>query len=417
MGTHTDAVVPNWRQSRISIGPQPTLMVRQTGFSPTQWHDGSPMRWTSGQATLTLPWSEGMSIDHLEPEIWPDAGRDTHVIIAVNGKEQDFALTGADAACLQFSLKDIPFARDLSISLRSHSPGDSQQQSRGLPLKDIRLFRQPSRARKERAAFAGRFSGDRPWYEQNSLLFAELLTEPKRLRKLQITGGEPFLLPQTEEMLDYLIDTGVAANIVLNVSSNCTVLTDAHLEKLSKFRRIELCLSIEGVEEDQEYIRFPSKWTDISANVERFKTLANASVQVNPTVQVYNFMRMDRLIQWCDGRGLAFYPQRLVDPQHLSITVAPESARKQAARRIRAASERLVMPTNRQNAMALMHMLEAEYPQSNQTTVNDFMWFTNDLDRSRGQSFADLHAELLEHFRDAGLPWIDETVFLKKAKH
>jgi hypothetical protein len=43
------------------------------------------------------------------------------------------------------------------------------------------------------------------------------------------------------------------------------------------------------------------------------------------------------------------------------------------------------------------------------------MVFTNDLDVSRKQSFADTHAELLELIRQAGLEWSAETRFATPA--
>ena len=49
--------------------------------------------------------------------------------------------------------------------------------------------------------------------------------------------------------------------------------------------------------------------------------------------------------------------------------------------------------------------------------LRTFMIFTNDLDQSRGQRFADTHAELVALFAEAGLPWSDETRHAHLAPH
>jgi MoaA/NifB/PqqE/SkfB family radical SAM enzyme len=437
---HYDTRLPSWRRDKLCIGPRAALMVKQTGFRELQWRDGAPLAWTAGEAVLQLPWREEATAERLEVEIWDEPGRDSKVVIEVNGAQREFDVPSSGMTCLQFPLADVPQGRELSITIRSHSPlklsltelasvefrfptskaggievkagGHSagRTEIRGLPIKDIRLHRAPVAARNGRTAFASRFSGDHPWQEQNSLLFAELLAEPTRLRKLQLTGGEPFLMPKTEEMMEYLIDTGVAGNIILNISTNCTALSDALLHKLAQFRHVELCMSIEGVQEDQEYIRFPASWAQVSSNVKRFKTLDNANLQINPTVQIYNMMRMDRLIAWCDETGVSFYPYRLIHPRFLAIEVAPASARIEAAKRVRNLLPDIASERTRHNAEALVEMLVEGLEQpTNADVVADFMRFTNDLDRSRGQNFAHSHGELVEHFAASGVSWLQET--------
>jgi hypothetical protein len=60
--------------------------------------------------------------------------------------------------------------------------------------------------------------------------------------------------------------------------------------------------------------------------------------------------------------------------------------------------------------------LEGSENPANADVIADFMRFTNDLDRSRGQDFARSHGELVEHFAASGILWLEETTHFAKTR-
>jgi glutamate-1-semialdehyde 2,1-aminomutase len=329
---------------------------------------------------------------------------------------------------IEIDLSAVPIGDELKIRIQSKKwvpsdTGNLQLNLVGLPIRDIRLLRPKTRG-SSRRALGGRFSGDGAWYQQASLLYGELLKDPTRLKKVKITGGEPLLSPHTGEVLEYLIDRGAAADLVLDLTTNCTKVDDELLAKLAKFHRVEIGISIDGTQLDQEYIRFPVKWREVSENVRRFMTLKNAYFQVQPTVQLYNMLTISDLLKWCDDLDILFYPQLLFYPHHLSIDLAPLEAFRRAASRLLAAIPTVKRADNRDHASRLARALadkaaggaDGAAGRAERTRlVHEFMRFTNDLDKSRGQSFRETYPELLQLFADDGYPWHDEGRFYSPA--
>jgi MoaA/NifB/PqqE/SkfB family radical SAM enzyme len=435
---HHDILPPVWRKNSVSIGPQAKLGVALHGFGDAEPGQGQIVRWTTGEASLSLAWLDSYKVASLEIDIADEPGRDRQAKIEVNGVARTFVVADSGKATIEFDISDIAIGKELSIAIRSNSSpggpaldrpgaveflitmspshdrpqlevrsgGHPASARRGLPISDIRLIRRPERFARQRTVLSSRFSGDGAWYEQTSVLFAEILRAPDRLRKLQITGGEPLALPQTERLFEHLIDVGAARNITLALSTNCTFASNALLDKLGQFGRVELNMSIEGVDVDQEYIRFPSKWEEIASNVQKFQRVPGISLSVTPTVQVYNFLRMDKLLMWCDEIGVYFYPQMLFDPNFISLAVAPRAAKLEAIERVKQALGRIRRPETTSFVEALFGMLAADIDKPlDPQLVATFMRFTNELDQSREQRFADSHAELLEFFRASGYTW------------
>jgi glutamate-1-semialdehyde 2,1-aminomutase len=417
--------LPFWKKGAVSIGPKPQIGIRYEGFGALEYHDGVPRCWTTGDAAISLPWTEGQTLAAMEIELWSELVYEASVLIEINGVEFPLVDLQPPAMVLQTDLSALTMGQELTIRVQSKKwvhddTGALKLSLVGLPIRDIRLHRPKTRG-PARRALGGRFAGDGAWYQQASLLYGELLKDPKRLNKVKITGGEPLLSPHTDEVLEYLIDSGAAANLILDLTTNCTKVNDELLAKLAKFHQLEIGISMDGAQLDQEYIRFPSKWQEVSDNVRRFKTLKNAYFQVQPTVQLYNMLTISDLLKWCDELDITFYPQFLFHPPQLSIDLAPVEALRRAADRLWQAIPNVRRPDNRDHASRLARAFADKAAaggtvdrEERSRLVHEFMRFTNDLDKSRGQSFRETYPEMAQLLADDGFAWRDDTRFLDR---
>lgn len=423
--------LPFWKRDVVSIGPKPSIGVQYKGFGPLDFKNGLPVSWTTGDTVLDLPWDGESRLKSIEIELWDGALPEADVLVEINDLRYPVVKTGPGINSIAMELSGQELGNNLTIRIKSQAweldgSGRARMVPVHLPIRDVRLIREKStKAKRTRQALGGRFSGDGYWYEQASLLYGELLKEPDRLVKIKITGGEPLLSPYTEQMLEYLIDSGTAGRITLDLTTNCTTVTNTIIEKLRRFHRVELGLSIDGLKLDNEYIRHPTKWEAISENVKVLKTLENAYFQVQPTIQIYNILRISELLKWCDDLDMRFYPQILFDPLHLSLEIAPAEARRRAATRVENIVPKLARADNRESATNLIGVLAggaASTPHddsaalSRNELLHRFMLFTNDLDRSRNQSLLDANPELVELLEAEGHPWIGETLYYRERK-
>ena len=155
------------------------------------------------------------------------------------------------------------------------------------------------------------------WYSDEAKIWVELEKYVPFLELIYLTGGEPTLVEGNYKFLQKLIDSGDSKRISLVFNTNVTNAQKRFLDIISKFKRISLNLSIDGTKGIQEYIRYPSKWTAITKNlntiIEHSKTTETGfDFNFTPAVSIINVANFNSLIEW--AYNLA------INNQHKNIT-------------------------------------------------------------------------------------------------
>ena len=136
------------------------------------------------------------------------------------------------------------------------------------------------------------------WYDTD-IFFNTVKQVSSGLKRIYISGGEPFLIKQHHLFIDHFLKTGVYNHVVIDMNTNLTYLDQSLLKKLAKFKRAQFSVSIDAYGEKNNWIRSPSNWTKIEKNMETLlKFPGNVKVSINCTVSVYNILYLSELINW-----------------------------------------------------------------------------------------------------------------------
>lgn len=163
------------------------------------------------------------------------------------------------------------------------------------------------------------------------------------LKHLDIPGGEPMLsgVPQQKQLLKYYIDNNKAHDISLHYFTNCTIFPDDEwLSLWQYFKQIEIQLSIDGVGERFEYLRYPGNWLEVEQNAIKYKqlqsTMPNLKLSISTTVSAYNIGYLDEVIDWAlENNYDAPWLGRLHNPIHLRCTVWRVDAKRHLLGKLR----------------------------------------------------------------------------------
>jgi hypothetical protein len=123
----------------------------------------------------------------------------------------------------------------------------------------------------------------------------------------------------------------------LHYTTNGTIFPDNSWWSLwEHFKEIDLQLSIDGVGNRYEYIRYPATWTELTDNVDSYiakeTQLANVRLSVSHTVSAYNIYYLDEFVSWCYTVGLPKpWLGRVHNPVHMRPTVWPPEVCKNIA--------------------------------------------------------------------------------------
>jgi organic radical activating enzyme len=123
------------------------------------------------------------------------------------------------------------------------------------------------------------------------------------IETLSILGGEPFQNLDHIEILEHIIDLGRAGQCALQYSTNGTVPISNKLKNIfTKFKAVNLSLSIDAIETQFEYIRTNGRWTDTYLNICELIGLStahpNICLSTHPTISALNILYLEPLFEW-----------------------------------------------------------------------------------------------------------------------
>jgi len=161
------------------------------------------------------------------------------------------------------------------------------------------------------------------WWEQFELI-------KHRLKRIYITGGEPFLQPSHDEMLDRFISADLAKDVSLTYDTNLTAINDKILNRLKHFKDVRLGVSVDDTHERYELIRYPCSWEKLLSNMERIREYKNLNVTITSCVGIFDIYAPMRLYSTFAPLGYEKFSYRILRfPECYDMANFPEYARKQ----------------------------------------------------------------------------------------
>ena len=255
------------------------------------------------------------------------------------------------------------------------------------------------------------------WYESENF-WNDVEKYIPHLKKVYMTGGEPTLIEGNYRFLDKCKEMGFAQDIELFFNINFTTVQDRFIEQLKHFKWTSINASIDGFGLDNEYIRGNSKWDLISKNVTKLLDYATGNVGLgfSPVIQIYNILNLDSLLDYIEGLILKYDRDILVDflfcfqPEFLDFAHLPKNIKIEAKEKlVNWVARSKTLRDNRQNSFFLKNGVESLINRLDQTLemedkekLNDFLKYTDTLDKKRNQDFGKSFPKLKEMLNAAG---------------
>ena len=151
-----------------------------------------------------------------------------------------------------------------------------------------------------------------------------------KIEKIYIIGGEPFIMPRHYEVLDALIEIGQAKNIILKYHTNLTKLEweGNHIfDYIKQFYECEINWSLEGLGEQNDYIRFGSNWESNLENYHKIKD--HAKVWANVCASSLSILSLDKTIEWMKSEDLEYSINNIQEPRPCRIDSLHPKIREQ----------------------------------------------------------------------------------------
>lgn len=170
------------------------------------------------------------------------------------------------------------------------------------------------------------------WPRENGQFWTELKKSLNDIRYLEFTGGEPFMIPEHFDLLETLVELGVAHQVEIHYNTNGTQYPDRAEKIWQHFKHVEIAFSIDDVGARFEYQRTNAVWKEVCDNIQLFKQMrsrtSNISLQVCCTVNVFNVLYLAEVADWIAQQNFDYvYWNMLHDAPWLSIAHLPLDAK------------------------------------------------------------------------------------------
>jgi organic radical activating enzyme len=215
------------------------------------------------------------------------------------------------------------------------------------------------------------------------------------VRKVCLTGGEPFLIKEYYSYLDYLIDNGFNKTLDVELFTNCSVYNPLFIDRLSKFKTVQMVMSIDAVGKAAEYIRSGTDWPKVEANVLRLNQLAAPfKMEVTTAISAYSLMDFAETARflmrlYTENNTIGVKCYNVTSPPGMHFNNLPKPLRIQAIDQIDKAVEILTAPNYLVLVTELLNVKHALTTSSPDTPLA-FFDYTKKYDTIRGESFAEV---------------------------
>ena len=171
------------------------------------------------------------------------------------------------------------------------------------------------------------------WVDNPVLLenFVDILTNSKKLTYLHFLGGETIITPGFKKILKKLIEKKINKNVSIGFTTNLTVWDQDTIDLLVQYREVNLGMSIECLHPVNDYLRWPSKLTDVKIILEKWIEVAKKHhwlVQLRPTPTVFSIAHLKTLYEYAFEKNIGIESCNFLhNPEFIKISLLPKNIR------------------------------------------------------------------------------------------
>jgi len=245
------------------------------------------------------------------------------------------------------------------------------------------------------------------WWDQTKNYIQQAL-DRYRWVDITVTGGEAMIQPGFDKLLDYLNTLKQHNRITLSFNTNLTTGNARLLEHCSRFRSIRLGASIDSVDENFHYVRWPAKFDKILTNLDKILEIPNLDLEINLVPSLNNIFYIDDIVefwqQWTAKNNcpdLKFTIVYLSQPESLKVETIPVQYRQALLARCKSALNNSflnnpVRSVTRKFFNDLCRYLESDQIMQGPTHWHKFLWNTASYDNRSNCFMKEYNSRLWE---------------------
>jgi len=161
--------------------------------------------------------------------------------------------------------------------------------------------------------------------------FLQQLLDIPNLNNIHFMGGETLLTRRFENLVDHMIQHK-RFDLCFSFVTNGTVFRPELMDKLKRFRRVGIEVSIETVDSHNAYQRQGTDTNKVLENIDKYQTWCNGSnitLTARPAISALTIGYFPGLLQYCLDKNLIVKSLLVNTPDFLDAVILPDSVKQQ----------------------------------------------------------------------------------------
>lgn len=242
------------------------------------------------------------------------------------------------------------------------------------------------------------------WYETESPFWEDLSNNLENINQIDFYGGEPFMSEKMWSTLSTAIDKGYSKNIELHFATNCTHWPTEKINIFKEFRSVNLNFSIDGVNEEFNYTRYPGKWAEAEVTLKKAREFSNLHGNMNiswivtlSTINIHSLPEILKLYEK-EYKDFGLFLNLVHYPAHYNINILPQGIKENIIDRLETIPEEALQSTN-QLPSTIQYIKNGNYDSNKwDQFIKEIKW----TDTYRNQSFQKTYPNYYQLIKDYG---------------
>lgn len=232
------------------------------------------------------------------------------------------------------------------------------------------------------------------WFKVDKVKRSIFEMVSKHVKDLNIIGGEPTIIPQFFELFEYCEKQNTLGDKDVTICTNLTNTNPKLRNLLPKLKRFTIHASIDGIENRNRYIRYPSDWDSIQNSLKFYKDTIKGGtigcISFAPAIQMLNIDQLVELTEYFENQSgqndrVAWISQ-VRYPLICDYDYAPQSYKSKVAELLRKKIGKVQDPENRKEILAHADRLDTVSTNDHRQVLNvqkAFVRYNDTQDRFR----------------------------------
>lgn len=213
------------------------------------------------------------------------------------------------------------------------------------------------------------------------------------IKYFEFTGGEPWMIQEHFDLLQYAVDQGYSKNIDIHYNTNVSQWPKNPLI-WKEFGRVDIAFSVDNVGNKFEYERYGTDWEEANKIIDathilKETSLPNITTQLCFTINIQNVYYLDDLLAWADTKPFgSVYFNMMHSPNHMSIQYMTLAAKELVLNKLKTTF--WSSPAYQEEIEGVIKFIEL----GTGSDGSEFLFKMKRADNHRKQNFMDTHPEI-----------------------